>query len=239
MNYPLISEFDVYTDLLENLPESKLLISTINAHSYNVACKDEGFYRSLKSSQIILPDGVSIVLALRFLTGKKIKKIAGADLFFYEMSRLNKTGGVAFFLGSSNSVLDKITYLAKKDFPNIAVSTYSPPYKPEFSKGDNQAMVDAVNSINPDVLFIGMTAPKQEKWAHQHFKELSAKHICSIGAVFDFYAGNIKRAPKWLISIGFEWAYRLFSEPKRLWRRYLIGNMIFIKRVVKEKILLT
>jgi len=174
-------------------------------------------------------------LALRFLTGEKIKKIAGADLFFYEMEKLNLIGGRAFFLGSSPAVLNKITKRAAQDYPNVSITEYSPPYKPEFSTVDNAAMLTAINKVKPDVLFIGMTAPKQEKWAYQHFDKLHAIHIACIGAVFDFYAGNINRAPEWVIKIGFEWCYRLFSEPKRLWKRYLLGNVIFIQKVIKEK----
>jgi N-acetylglucosaminyldiphosphoundecaprenol N-acetyl-beta-D-mannosaminyltransferase len=236
MNYPRITEFNVYKKGLENLPNTKLLISTINAHSYNVACEDGAFHNSLQASQVLLPDGISIVLALRILTGEKIKKIAGADLFFYEMERLNQISGKAFFLGSTNAVLKKISNRAAQDFPNVSITIYSPPYKPEFSIIDNEAIVKAINEVQPDVLFIGMTAPKQEKWAYQHFDKLAANHIGCIGAVFDFYAGEIKRAPAWVVKIGFEWCYRLFSEPKRLWKRYLLGNLFFIQKIIKEKL---
>ena len=97
-------------------------------------------------------------------------------------------------------------------------------------------MLDVINSFVPDVLFVGMTAPKQEIWAHQNFKKIKAKRVISIGAVFDFYAGTVKRAPKWMISLGFEWIYRLIREPKRMWRRYLIGNIKFIAQILKTKI---
>ena len=96
-------------------------------------------------------------------------------------------------------------------------------------------MIQAVNEIEPDVLFIGMTAPKQEKWAYHHFKALNTGHVCCIWAVFDFYAGTVNRAPQWMIKLGLEWFYRLVREPKRMWRRYLIGNVKFILLVVKEK----
>jgi len=96
-------------------------------------------------------------------------------------------------------------------------------------------MIKAVNDFKPDVLFVGMTAPKQEKWAYAHFDELAVGHVCCIGAVFDFYAGTVNRAPKWMISIGMEWLYRLISEPGRMWKRYLIGNTKFIWAVFREK----
>ena len=96
-------------------------------------------------------------------------------------------------------------------------------------------MIEAVNAVSPDVLFVGMTAPKQEKWVYMNIDKLQVGHVCSIGAVFDFYAGTIKRAPNWMIRIGLEWFYRFIKEPRRMWRRYLLGNIIFIWLIFREK----
>lgn len=226
----------VYKGKLEDLPKRKLLINTVNAHSYNLAQEDFFFSNALKSADILLPDGVSVTMALRLLSGLKIKKIAGEDLFYYHMRRLNKTGGSCFFLGSSESTLQKIYVKAKIDFPNIRVHKYSPPFKKCFSDRDSQRIVDSINAVKPDILFIGMTAPKQEKWAHIYFDELNTQCVCSIGAVFDFYAGNIKRAPQWIITSGLEWLFRLLNEPKRLAKRYISGNSKFILFILKDKI---
>jgi N-acetylglucosaminyldiphosphoundecaprenol N-acetyl-beta-D-mannosaminyltransferase len=181
-----------------------------------------------------LPDGISVVWAVRLLTGKKLHKIAGADLFFFEMNRLNEMGGSCFFLGSSENTLNRIINRSSSEFPNVRIGKYSPPYKPVFTLEDNNIMIESVNAFNPDVLFVGMTAPKQEKWAYEHFNSLSARHICCIGAVFDFYAGTVSRAPDWMINVGLEWFYRLVKEPSRMWRRYLIGNSKFVFYVIKE-----
>lgn len=213
----------------------KSLIATLNAHSYNTAQQDQGFAEALNRSDVLLPDGISIVWALRFLTGQRLQKIAGSDLFFHEMNRLNQQGGSCFFLGSREETLDRIHRRAQEDFPAVKVGAYSPPYKPDFSSKENAAMIAAVNAFKPDVLFIGMTAPKQEKWAYRHFDELDAGHICPIGAVFDFYAGTVHRAPRWMIRLGLEWLYRLLREPRRLWRRYLIGNATFVLSILKQK----
>ncbi|MFW6326694.1 MAG: WecB/TagA/CpsF family glycosyltransferase [Bacteroidota bacterium] len=234
MNLPL-AQLPLFKEDIECLPDKKLLINTINAHSYNMAQDDEIFAQALQSSDVLLPDGVSIVLAKRLLYGERIKKIAGADLFFYEMKKLNRSRGKCFFLGSSNETLAVITDKLKKQYPNVKVECYSPPYVPEFSKKDNIKMITAVNQFKPDVLFIGMTAPKQEKWAFSHFNELQAGHICSIGAVFDFFAGSVRRAPKWMIKLGLEWLFRLLKEPRRLWRRYIFGNIQFISLIIREK----
>lgn len=222
---------------LDLLPEGKLLINTINAHSYNTALKDPVFAEALQQGDVLIPDGASIVLALRFLKNRKIERIAGWDLFLYEMNRLNQKGGTCFFLGSSEDTLRKIKIKAVRLYPNIKVETYSPPYKQEFTEEDNKQMINAVNHINPDLLWIGMTAPKQEKWAYAHLKDLEVNGpIGTIGAVFDFFAENIQRAPQWWQEHGLEWLFRLIKEPKRMWRRYIIGNTLFLWNILKEKL---
>ena len=224
---------------LELLPDKKLLINTINAHSYNTALKDDLFQRALINGDVLIPDGVSIVKACKWLNAKSQpeERIAGWDLFAFEMDKLNKKGGKCFFMGSSEKVLSLIRKRASVDYPNIVVETYSPPYKPEFSEEDNRAIIEAINKADPDLLWIGMTAPKQEKWTYAHWNELNIHcHVGTIGAVFDFFAGTVERAPIWWQEYGLEWAYRLVKEPKRMWRRYIIGNTLFLYNILKEKI---
>ncbi|MGA2408218.1 MAG: WecB/TagA/CpsF family glycosyltransferase [Bacteroidales bacterium] len=230
----LLSNAKLFSQDLQTLPIHKLLINTLNAYCFKMAQIDKAYAEALNSSDILLPDGISVVIAKKLLTSTRIKKIAGADLFYYEMNRLNITGGSCFFLGSSESTLKRIIDRSGREFPKVKVQKYSPPFKPEFSPEDNAKMVELVNAFKPDVLFIGMTAPKQEKWAYAHFDILEAGHICCIGAVFDFYARNIKRAPRWLRDLWLEWFYRLIMEPRRMWRRYLLGNPKFIWLVIKE-----
>ena len=232
----MLQKFTLFNQPLSDIKSSKVLISTINAHSYNLTLIDDGYREALINSEVLIPDGVSVVWAAKWLTGETLQKIAGADLFFYEMERLEKAVGKCFFLGSTKTTLALIKERASKDFPNVQVQIYSPPYKLRFSTEDNAAILKAINSFQPDVLFVGMTAPKQEKWAYRNFNELQAGHICSIGAVFDFYAGTVNRAPEWMINIGMEWFYRLIKEPRRMWRRYLIGNTKFIWAVVRAKV---
>lgn len=221
---------------LAALPEGKLLINTINAHSYNTALKDPSFEKALINSDALIPDGASIVLAFKLLRHESIERIAGWDLFVHEMYKLNRKGGVCFFLGSCESTLRKIKAKAVRLYPNIEVVTYSPPYKAEFTEEENRKMIEAVNQVNPDLLWIGMTAPKQEKWAYTHLDELNVNGpIGTIGAVFDFFAENIKRAPVWWQCHGLEWLYRLIMEPRRMWKRYIVGNTLFLWNILKEK----
>ena len=232
---------------LASLPEGKLLINTINAHSFNTAKKDQLFADALTNGDMLIPDGVSIVKACRWIKAKSQPKerIAGWDLFSFEMEKLEReseglrTKGeeskTVMFMGSSQKVLDLIVKRAAVDYPHLKVVTYSPPYKPEFSDEDNRAIIDAINNANPDLLWIGMTAPKQEKWTYSHWKELNIHcHVGTIGAVFDFFAGTVERAPLWWQEHGLEWLYRLLKEPKRMWRRYIIGNTLFLWNMTKE-----
>ena len=276
---------------LAAIPDGKVLINTINAHSYNTAQKDELFAEALKNGDALIPDGASVVKACRWLKAKYQPKerIAGWDLFEYEMGKQEERGKrkeegehqtpksqkskdilpedgrdsaaprdnlnesdspldlhepswepihkpKVMFMGSSEKVLGMIREKAKVVYPHLEVVTYSPPYKPEFTEEDNAAIIKAINDANPDLLWIGMTAPKQEKWAYSHWNELDIHcHCGTIGAVFDFFAGTAKRAPKWWQEHSLEWLYRLIIEPKRMWRRYIIGNALFLWNVWKER----
>jgi len=224
---------------LKALPDQKLIINTINAHSFNVAQKDALFAEALINSDVLLPDGASIVKAVKWLKDEKIERITGWDLFSFEMDKLNKTKGVCFFLGSSVKVLELILKKSAEDYPNVRMIGYSPRYKSDFTDAENKSMIDDIHAVNPDLILIGMTAPKQEKWSYLHYDQLNVNcHICAIGAVFDFYAGTMKRAPLWWQQHSLEWLYRLIIEPRRMWKRYIIGNILFLCYIIKEKFFL-
>lgn len=237
-------------EALIHIPEGKFLVNTINAHSFNTAQNDELFAQALSQGDYLLPDGASIVMACRWLNGKSQPKerIAGWDFFAYEMGKLNdgctnspqvneEVKKKVMFMGSSETVLEKIRKRAAMDYPNLEVITYSPPYKMKFSDEDNEEIIRAINETKPNLLWIGMTAPKQEKWTWEHWKELDINcHVGTIGAVFDFYAGTMERAPLWMQQYSLEWLYRLLKEPRRMWRRYLIGNPVFLWNIMKEKV---
>lgn len=219
---------------LLNIPQGKVLINTINAFSYNNAQKDQLFAEALTKGDYLIPDGASIVKACRKIKAisQPKERIAGWDLFITEM---NKATGTVMFMGSSEKVLSLIRQRCASEYPHLNIVTYSPPYKPEFSDEDNAAIINAINSANPDLLWIGMTAPKQEKWTYTHWSQLNIHcHVGTIGAVFDFFAGTAKRAPKWWQEHSLEWLYRLCIEPRRMWRRYIIGNIEFLYRISKE-----
>ena len=232
--------YDVFDKTLNELnldikKLNKFIINTINPHSYVVAKNDKLFQDALKNSDILVPDGSGIVLAANFINRKKIQKIAGADVHKFLLEKANNEILKVFYMGSSQKTLDKIKEKLKKEYPNIKAGFYSPPFKPEFDEKDNQNIMKAINSFDPDVLFIGMTAPKQEKWLYSNKEKINFKVASCIGAVFDFYAGNVKRPPEYIINMHLEWLFRFLQEPKRLWRRNFISTPLFLWDMMNYK----
>ena len=211
------------------------LIFCANPHSIVVAQKDEEFSNALKTADILLPDGAGIVMALRLLKGLKQPRVGGPDVFFEFSKYANSIGGHRyFFLGSTDEVLTRIEQNLAKEFPNISIAgAYSPPFCP-ISDEENDLIIKMINESMPTVLWVGMTAPKQEKWAYQHKERLKVPVIGAVGAVFDFLAGTKQWAPKWIRDRGLDWLYRSIQEPKRLGKRNLISNPIFLYLVLKR-----
>lgn len=212
------------------------VVDTLNPHSYMLAKKDRHFREALKTADWLIPDGVGIKYAAKILNRKVIEKIAGSDLHEIIINSLNTRKGSCFYLGSSEETLRRIKERLATEYPELRVGIYSPPFKAEFSDEDNLAMIKAVKSFSPDVLFVGMTAPKQEKWVFENREKLNVRLICPIGAVFDFYSGTVKRSGHLWINLGLEWLPRLFREPRRLWKRNFISTPLFIGHVLIEKI---
>ncbi|MFN2127656.1 MAG: WecB/TagA/CpsF family glycosyltransferase, partial [Anaerolineales bacterium] len=231
-------DYKVFADDINSIQpgNDRTIIDTLNAYSYVVAKSDPEFKEALQRADILLPDGFPIVTAAKWLRKEKIKKIAGADIFFYLCNYLHEKKGSCFFLGAAQSTLDSIKENLKNDFPNIKSSFFSPPYRKEFSEQENLEMIEEINKVSPDVLFVGMTAPKQEKWVYKNAERINAKIICSIGAVFDFYAGSVNRPSEFWIRLNLEWFIRLLKEPKRLWKRYLVYSPLFFKDLILYKI---
>lgn len=232
-----VLQYAVFNDDLKNLDISKkMTINTINQYSYCIAEKDIQFQEALRASDVLLPDGIGIVFAAKWLLGKSLKKIAGADLHEFLLQQLNKQKGSCFYMGASEETLKKIKNKLELEYPNINVKTYSPPFKKQFSPSENHEIISAINSFKPNVLFVGMTAPKQEKWSLDHKEALQVNGpICAIGAVFDFYAGTVRRPSNFWQNLGLEWLGRLLKEPKRMWKRYIYYGAVFGGHLIKSK----
>ena len=207
------------------------VVNTISPNSYGISTKDPEFEHALKTSDYLVLDGVYFAFASLLLQGKNIKRNQGPDVFYHFMKRLNEQKGKAFFLGSSENTLQKINDRAKKEYPNIRLETFSPPFKPEFSEEDNAQMIASINAFQPNVLFIGMTCPKQEKWAIKHRNELNAGLAIAIGNVFDWFAGTQKPIHPFWFKLRLGWFIRIFLRPE-VFRRNIGNQMIFFWHVI-------
>lgn len=214
-------------------------VACVNPHSLVAANGDREFSKALREASLLLPDGIGVVLARRLLCMKDNGRVAGFEFFNSLSQRAQRQGGIRyFFFGSSDAVLDKIRARMESEYPAIGVAgVLSPPFKDTFSEVENDAFIEAVNRARPDVLWVGMTAPKQEKWIHANRSRLNVPLVGAIGAVFDFYAGTVPRAPVWACRLGVEWLVRFWREPRRLWRRNVVSAPLFTVMVLREHVL--
>ena len=209
--------FKVFSDDLSKIPlessECKA-INTISPNSYGISTKDAEFKKALQYSDFLVLDGVYFAFASLLLKGKNIKRNQGPDVFYHFMHRANEAGNKVFFLGSSPQTLKLIKQKAAFLYPNIKVATYSPPFKAEFSEQDDTAMLNSINQFKPDIVFVGMTCPKQEKWSIKNRERIHSGLVISIGNVFDWFAGTQKSiAPIWFkLRVG--WLVRIFFRPE-------------------------
>ncbi len=226
--------FDVFSSSLESISlntKAPKILNTISPNSYGISTKDDAFREALKKSDYLVLDGVYFALSSIILHGKNIKRNQGPDVFYHFMDRSNKNHYKVFFLGASESTLEKIKIKAKVQYPNIKIDSYSPPFKDEFTEEENDVMIKAINEFEPDVLFVGMTCPKQEKWSSLNQYFLNVKLICCIGGVFDWYAGNYKEISEiwWKLRLG--WLIRAIQRPDLL-KRNIPNYYIFLKDLI-------
>jgi N-acetylglucosaminyldiphosphoundecaprenol N-acetyl-beta-D-mannosaminyltransferase len=217
--------------------ERRRYFVTANPHSIEIAQTDSVFDQAIKAADLIVPDGAGILLASRILGGNIRERVTGSDIFWGLNAALEKeTCYSCFFLGSTEQTLEQIQEKMAREYPHIKVAgVYSPPFKSEFSEEDERLMEDAVNCAAPDVLWVGMTAPKQEKWIFSNLAKLNAGFIGPVGAAFDFYIGRVRRSHPIFQGMGLEWLPRLLQEPRRLWRRNFVSNPRFVLRVLMER----
>ena len=206
--------------------DNKVLVNTMSPNSYGLAIKDKDTELALKGSDYLVLDGVYFGLAAILIEKIRVKRITGWDCFTFFSHTIDEKKCRVFFIGSSSETLSKIETKYKIDYPQTSVGTYSPPFKKVFSEEDNLMIRKAINDFKPDVLFVGLTAPKQEKWGYQNINELDVHVISTIGNVFDWYAGNSKRPGKFWQKIGLEWLVRIFYRPEIFLRN--IGNQMIL-----------
>lgn len=226
--------FNVFSDSLDLIPievSNNFVVNTISPNSYGLAKTDQEFKNALMQSDYLVLDGVYFTFASILFKGKNIKRNQGPDVFYHFLKRLNSKCGKVFFLGSTEKTLKKIEDKMKSEYRNIQVATYSPPFKDEFTKEEDHAISSVIQAFKPDIVFVGMTCPKQEKWAIKNKGRFNTGLIICIGNVFDWFAGTQKAIhPIWFkLRIG--WLIRIFHRPE-IFRRNIKNQMTFFYDVI-------
>lgn len=205
----------------------------VNIHCMNLAMADGEYKRILNSASLVYCDGEGVRLGARILGYNLPTRMTGAD-WIYNLARFCEERSISlFFLGAEPSVAKTAAEKLKLLFPRLMIAGTFHGY---FDKINCQEVLKAINSASPDILLVGLGSPLQEKWIYQYRDKIEVPVCWAVGALFDFVSGKNKRASQWMLNCGLEWSHRLISEPSRLWRRYLIGNTVFMYRIFKEKL---
>lgn len=204
-----------------------------NVHSVVTATHDPGLRQALAGADLSTADGAPIAWALRCLGFPQQERITGPDLMWRYLQQAERSNQKVFLYGSTGETMRNLQAAIARSFPRLEVAgSLSPPFRVA-SPAEDQAEVAAMNASGAHVVFVGLGCPKQEKWMAEHCRQINAVLI-GVGAAFDFHSGMKKRAPLWWQRHGLEWLYRLGSEPRRLMRRYLVTNTLFVVGFAKQ-----
>ena len=206
-----------------------------NGHTTVMSYEDEEYCRIQNEAVMALPDGDPLSIVSRKRGFKEAKRVTGPDLMKEMFERGNEGNGLShYFYGGSQETIDTLQDILKKTYPGLkVVGMYSPPYRP-LSEKEDQEVIRCINNCKPDIIWVGLGAPKQERWMYEHRGKVEGLML-GVGAGFDYHTGKIKRAPVWMQKMCLEWFMRLIQDPKRLWKRYLVTNVKFIWYVLREK----
>jgi N-acetylglucosaminyldiphosphoundecaprenol N-acetyl-beta-D-mannosaminyltransferase len=203
------------------------VVCICNAHSVVTAKQDYEFDQVLKHADMSTPDGAPVAWMIKKVSGQPQARINGPDLMLKYCEHAEKIGQSIYLYGGQESTLNILVDVLKSKYPNLKIAGYlSPPFR-VLSPEEKQKIVQDINDSGAQTVWVGLGCPKQEKWMHEHKGKINAVMI-GVGAAFDYHAGTIKRAPKWMQNSGLEWFHRLCSEPRRLWKRYLVTNTLFL-----------
>ena len=203
----------------------------INADSLNIAYRNQDYKRVLNKADVVLPDGIGIHLAGRIKGTPLRENVNGTDLFPRLCERMAQRGGSLFLLGARPGIAEAAGHAMAEWFPGLKIAGSCDGY---FTEAETPGVIAQINASRADILMVALGVPRQELWLYQHQEKLNIPMRIGVGGLFDYYSGRIPRAPIWMREIGLEWIWRIIQEPGRLWRRYLVGNPLFLFRVWRE-----
>ena len=226
---------DTVNIIIENLDILKgNYICVSNVHTTVMSYEDESYRNIQNNGFMALPDGKPLSIVSKKRGFKEAERVTGPDLM-EEIFKISEEKGYRhYFYGSTQNTLNRLEEKLNKKYPNIKiVGMFSPPFR-KLTQEEDKVIIDNINNTNPDFIWIGLGAPKQEIWMREHRNKVNGLML-GVGAGFDYHADNISRAPKWMQNWGLEWLYRLLQDPKRLFKRYFETNFKFIYLIYKEK----
>lgn len=209
-------------------------VCVTTVHGIMESQRDEQLRRIHNAAGLVTPDGMPLVWLSRQLGFRHVDRVYGPDLLLAVCEYGVPQGYRHFFYGGAPTVADTLATRLQSRFPGLQLAgVYSPPFRP-LTSAEDEEVVERINAAHPDIVWVGISTPKQERWMADHVKRLNAPALIGVGAAFDFHAGLKKQAPRWMQRNGLEWLFRLLTEPRRLWRRYLINNPQFVWRVLLQ-----
>ena len=222
-------------NILDLAKEESSYVCVSNVHMVIEAYRDQSFQHILNNAQIATPDGMPLAKAIKWLYKIDQPRVAGMDLIQDLFKSCEEKKLSIYLYGTTNEVLSKMLSNIKKMYPNLNICGYkSPPFR-ILSEDEKEDVVNEINTLNPDFVFLALGCPKQERWMSEH-KDKIKSCMVGLGGAFEVYSGVKKRSPKWMQDYSLEWLYRLILEPKRLWKRYFVTNSMFIYLFVKQLI---
>lgn len=210
-------------------------VCVTNVHGVTESGRDPELRDIHNESGLTTPDGVPLVWCGRWAGARTIRRVYGPDLMLDVLAAAVDRGWTSYLYGGTPDTLALLEARLLERFPGLRiVGSWSPPFR-ELTADEEAAAIGAINAADPDLVWVGLGCPKQERWMHRHRPALTAPVLLGVGAAFDFHAGAKRQAPAWMQRVGLEWAFRLASEPRRLWRRYLVGNTRFVLAVLRRR----
>ncbi len=203
-------------------------------HGLWEAHKDPNHWAILNSADLWVPDGIAPVWVARFRGHRGVHRVPGADLMAEFFRRANVRAYGSYFYGDTEVTLARLCGTLRSRFPGHRIAgSFSPPFR-ALTLQEDQDAIDRINASHPDVLWVGLGSPRQDRWIHERLDRLNVPVVIGVGAAFSFIAGTVKRCPEWIGSMGFEWAYRLAREPRKLWRRDIVDGPLFLLNLGME-----
>lgn len=214
--------------------DARTYVCVTGVHGVMESRRDERLRHIHNDAGLVTPDGMPLVWWSRASGQRHVTRVYGPDLLLACCRRSLTTGYRHFFYGGNDGVADLLARRLAQKFPGLVVAgTYTPPFRPLTPEEDDE-VVARINAAAPEVLWVGLSTPKQEYWMAEHVGRIAAPVMIGVGAAFDFHAGLKKQAPVWMQHSGLEWLFRLGSEPRRLWKRYLVNNPAFVSLALQE-----